>query len=297
VSLFIYNRPHLTAKVWAAVRQIRPRRLLVVADAPVDELDAQRCRETQLVVSRVDWPCDVDIDVAPRHLGCGPRMSSGIAWVFSRVDRAIFLEDDTVPHPSFFWFCRELLDRYDANDNVMQIGGTNLLGSFDHARSYSFSKFTLPPWGWASWSRAWARYDYYMDFWERERDALALRLGESFPRWNEIATAHIARPVSWDLQWNATLWRYGGLSVVPSSNLISNIGWGSEATLTRAKHSRYGNMPSEACSFPLTHPRGFDTAFDTLVERELFLLCDDVVGSGVFEEGDEGSVVARRGAT
>jgi hypothetical protein len=46
------------------------------------------------------------------NLGVGRRIATGLDWVFDQVDRAIVLEDGCVPHPSFFGFCQELLDRH-----------------------------------------------------------------------------------------------------------------------------------------------------------------------------------------
>ena len=38
----------------------------------------------------------------------------------------------------------------------------------------------------------------------------------------------------WDYQWLFALWCQNGLSVVPSENLVSNIGFGPDATHTRS---------------------------------------------------------------
>ena len=63
-------------------------------------------------------------------MGCAKRIVSGLDWVFSRVDRAIILEDDCLAHPDFFRFCEELLTRYEDNERIMQICGTNPLEKY-----------------------------------------------------------------------------------------------------------------------------------------------------------------------
>ena len=58
------------------------------------------------MVEAVDWPCEVSTNYSDVNLGCGERVSSGLDWVFDSVERAIVLEDDCLPHPSFFPFLR-----------------------------------------------------------------------------------------------------------------------------------------------------------------------------------------------
>src|SRR5207248_1893350 len=95
------------------------------------------------------------------NLGCRKRVWSGLDWAFERTDRAIILEDDCLPDQSFFQFCEELLEKYADNPQVMHIGGTNFQQdnpTFSIAQSYYFSHIAQI-WGWATWKRAWKKYD------------------------------------------------------------------------------------------------------------------------------------------
>jgi hypothetical protein len=275
VALFAYNRPRLTRHVWERIKRRQPARLLVVADGPASAADIERCEAVRALVGDVDWRCDADYLFAAEHMGNARRVSSGLAWVFGKVERAIILEDDTVPDPSFFGYCRELLARFEDEQSVMQIGGTNLAGSIAGDASYGFSKYTLPPWGWATWARAWRHYDFELSFWDSARRELQRRLDPHFPVWDAIVARYRESPLTWDVQWNATLWRFGALSVVPSVNLVSNIGWGDDATITRMSGSAFSNMVAGACALPLRHPLSFAASFDVVLEPCLFDLFAD----------------------
>jgi hypothetical protein len=72
-----------------------------------------------------DWPCDVRCNFSDWNLGCGRRVSSGLDWVFSTVDRAIILEDDCLASRGFFSFCDALLERYCDNESVWVISGNS----------------------------------------------------------------------------------------------------------------------------------------------------------------------------
>ncbi len=191
----------------------------------------------RLIVDSVDWPCEVHTNYADTNLGCRERPASGINWVFSLVEEAIFLEDDCLPDQSFFSFCAEMLIRYRNDERVMHVNGTNFIARYlERQSSYFFSKY-IWVWGWATWRRAWKHYDYTMATWER----LHRRLNTSFDSRREqaywIRTFDDARrdwrmAQAWDFPWIYSCWTRGGLAVTPSANLVENIGFGSDATHT-----------------------------------------------------------------
>src|SRR6267142_406558 len=127
ITFIIFNRPDTTARVFAEIARAKPPKLLIVADGPrVDRMgEAERCAQTRAVVERIDWNCEVLTNYSSVNLGCRNRVASGIDWVFEQVEESIILEDDCVPHPTFFRFCEELLERYRDDERVSQIGGAN----------------------------------------------------------------------------------------------------------------------------------------------------------------------------
>lgn len=280
VALLIFNRPETTAQVFAAIRAARPTTLLVVADGPRPERagEAERCAAARAVVEQVDWPCEVLRNYADVNLGCRRRVSSGLDWVFETVDEAIILEDDCVPHPTFFRFCAELLERYRDDERVMHIGGLNL--QVDRAAiagqaSYYFSRYNHV-WGWASWRRAWRHYDVRMSRWPAMRDAHWLRrvlndtAAERF--WADFFQAVFDQALdTWDVQWTLACWLADGLSILPAVNLIKNIGFGADATHTRGKWMGV-SLETEPLSFPLQHPSEVrrNACADDFVQRTVF---------------------------
>src|SRR4028118_433764 len=172
VVLIIFNRPAQTEKVFEVIRQAKPPKLLVIADGSRAERpgEAEKCAAARAVIDRVDWDCEVFKNYSDVNLGCDPRISSGLNWVFETVEEAIILEDDCVPHPTFFRYCEELLERYRHDARVMNISGQNVLfGRHRTEYSYYFSRYTLC-WGWASWRRAWQYFDVDVKLWPEIRD-------------------------------------------------------------------------------------------------------------------------------
>src|SRR3954453_1153033 len=161
VALLLFRRPEETARVFERIREARPRKLFLVADGPRpgNEEDAQGCEQARAVVERVDWPCDVVRDFADENLGLKKRIPRGLHRVFGEAPEAIILEDDCLPHPSFFRYCAELLERYRDDERVMMISGDNFQGGRRRTPdSYYFSRY-VHSWGWATWRRAWQHFD------------------------------------------------------------------------------------------------------------------------------------------
>lgn len=274
VVAVVYNRPQRAAELLEVLRAARPHTLFLVADAPrPDEgADAARCRATRAAVSHVDWPCEVVVDFADEHLGCARRMVSGLDRVFTQVDCAIVLEDDVRPTPSFFTYCDAMLDRYADDERVMHVDGANRVGEWlPEVRDYHFTRHGNV-WGWATWARAWARYDITLG---RQRTPAA-----------RAAIAHHAldaphrdllewmldsdlavRADAWDYQWTLARYAADGLTVTPARNLVTNVGFGADATHTRDRDDLAAATLAGALEPPYAGPD--DVGADDELDRAL----------------------------
>jgi hypothetical protein len=272
IIFIIFNRPIVTARVFAEISKIQPKTLFVVADGPrLDHPDDEKlCKETRDIIDQqLDWECDVHKNYAETNMGCGLRVSSGIDWAFEQVEEAIILEDDCVPHPSFFRYCQETLDMYRDDERVMMISGYNYLSQWKaRESSYLFSQF-VAIWGWATWRRAWKRYDYHMESWNQAESKQRVRQFLSDDLFYEAMAKNYDRSVrgeidTWDYQWGYACQVNSGLIVAPSVNLISNIGFGESAAHTKNSNHANANQSTFAMEFPLKRPNKVivDTAYD-----------------------------------
>jgi hypothetical protein len=264
VALFVFNRPGTTSRVFEAISRAQPAKLLLIADGPREnrEGEAEVCRQVREIVTSVNWPCEVVKNFSERNLGCRERMVSGLNWVFSQAEEAMILEDDCLPDSSFFPFCQELLERYRGDSRIAYISGDNLVGRhLKPADSYYFSQIG-GIWGWATWRSEWRRYDRHLADWPELREQRMLDEIFHDPKivefWTQIFNAmHENRgPDTWDYQWLYTGLRNNSLTIVPSVNLVTNIGFGEGATHTIQADSRF-IIPAIAMEFPLKHPASF----------------------------------------
>lgn len=261
VAFLIFNRPHTTERVFAEIARARPPKLLVVADGPRSDRpgEALLCAQTRAIVERIDWDCEVLTNFAEQNMGCKKRIASGIDWIFSQVPEAIILEDDCLPEQSFFRFCEEMLIRYRDDERVGMVSGGNLqFGRRRGDSSYYFSRYTHI-WGWATWRRAWQHYDRDIEQWPTFRregwvQQLFDRRGEQLYWEQSFELVHGGKLDTWDCSWTFASLLRGMLQIVPNVNLISNIGFGADATHTHVV-GEHANMPTAPIEFPLTHPQ------------------------------------------
>jgi hypothetical protein len=280
VVFIVFNRPDVTRQVLTVLEDLQPAQLFVIADGPRPDRpsDQAACSVVRDLIVNTPWKGELITNFSETNLGCKDRVSSGLDWVFSQVDRAIILEDDCLPDPTFFPYCRELLDHYRNDQRVMAISGNNF--QFDHKvseYSYYFSKYGHC-WGWATWKRAWKNYDVDMTLWPRVRDLNCLE--NIFHRerevayWTRILNAVYENKInSWAYRWMFACWIQSGLTILPNQNLVSNIGFDSGATHTEGI-SCFSNMKVCPIAFPLQHPSYvlIDTLADVRTDAIMFSL-------------------------
>lgn len=280
VVLIIFNRSGLTRQVLEQIEKARPSHLFIISDGPRTSKkgEQKRVQQTRKVVENISWPCEVKRKYSDKNLGCRESVSSGLDWVFSQVNRAIILEDDCVPHPTFFPYCEELLERYKDNEKISMISGDNFFSnSFCHSRgggnlynySYDFSYHSLI-WGWATWSRTWKTYRLAekmgVEYLEKNLHELDKFMNPT--RLQAIRQTLLGKIDTWDYIWQYAILISKGLCIYPSNNLVQNIGFDVDATHTEYP-TFHARLSTKELSFPLVHPKNIivNSSFEKQMEK------------------------------
>ena len=240
--LIAWRRPHTLRQVINAIRPIAPSRLFVACDGPNPDRfgEPEKVAATRAVIeNEIDWPCQIERLYSDVNQGCSVGPIRAITWFFEHVEEGIILEDDCVPHPDFIPFCTTLLEYYRYDTRVWCISGNNFQkGQWRGDGSYYFSRYNHC-WGWASWRRCWNYYDSNLNSWPILRDSGLLESIFEDPSertfWRAIWQRTYLKSVPitwWDYQWTFTCLSNCGLTVLPNRNLISNVGFGEDATHT-----------------------------------------------------------------
>ena len=277
ILFILFNRPDVTKIVFNRIREIKPSRLYVAADGPRTGKhgEPELCAQARAVIDGVDWPCDVKKMYRDINLGCGKAVSGAINWFFEEEEMGIILEDDILPDASFFGYCDELLRYYKDDKSVMHINGCNFQeGKKRGVGSYYFSAFPHV-WGWASWRRAWRAYDFNRSdlnyFYNLDKMRTYFEDKKIRETWYETFFRMNRKLVdTWDFQWNYAVWKVQGKVITPNRNLVSNIGFGVNATHTFQVDKRFANRKTESLSL-IQHP--VDTSIDSEADVFTFDYC------------------------
>lgn len=279
VVFIIFNRPDTTYKVFEEIRKAKPPKLMIIADGPREnrEDEVEKCAATRAIAEQVDWDCEVLKNYADVNMGCKNRVASGLDWVFSLVEEAIILEDDCLPHSTFFRYCEELLEKYRYDERINLISGDNFFEERHQQQySYYFSKYTHI-WGWASWRRVWNQYDVNMLLWPHviaNNDLENIFSTEQeIEYWKgKFQDIYDGKIDTWDYQLAFLSLVQNRLSILPNVNLVSNIGFREDATHTKAENSNLANLPCQEMIFPLKHAEYMirDTKSDLYTMRSYY---------------------------
>ena len=268
ILFIVFNRPVPTALVFDAIRKSAPAKLYIAADAPRNDVfeDEIRCREVREIAEGIDWPCEVKRLYQTTNLGCslGPR--TAFNWFFAQEKEGIILEDDCIPHSSFFLFAETMLEKFRDNKNILSINGSNLGYRLNNGDSYTFSRF-MNMWGWATWADRANSIDYSLKEWTKIKhpslylySKLRQNLFDFDIQWYKYWQHKFDLTVSgkevtwWDWQW---IWHQTfqkQLSVVPAVNLVSNIGFHEDGTHTKSSDNPAAAVKVHAMNFPIKHP-------------------------------------------
>ena len=263
VLFLVFNRPEVTARVFKEIRKARPKLLYVASDGPRHDIEGEEDRVVfvrEIITSGIDWDCELRTLFQSENLGCKRAVSGAIDWFFDNEEEGIVLEDDCLPDESFFPFCQELLKKFRYDDRVMAISGNNFQNGKSRTKySYYFSRYPHC-WGWATWKRSWALWDGQLSTWPELKssqffNSIEKRNSASSSYWNKIFDAVKAGKIdSWNYPWIYTCWTQSGLTVLPNTNLVSNIGFGEDSTHTKNKTDKQSKLSTGKMLFPLNHP-------------------------------------------
>lgn len=277
ILLLIFNRPDKTKKVFEKIRKVKPPRLYIAADGARESIIGEEFKVKKVrkqILNNIDWECRVETLFRKKNLGCKLAVSQAVTWFFKNEKQGIILEDDCLPSLSFFWFCETLLNKYKYVKEVKHISGANALGKIDILESYYFSAYP-GIWGWATWADRWNNYDVNLKKYKGKSSLNIFKKKYKIDaRFWEIIFFKVKEGLisTWDYQWFFSMWSNNGVSITPKYNLVSNIGFGEEATFTKNSNSELSKISVSALN-KIIHPSNISINFkeDFVLKSKYFL--------------------------
>ncbi len=282
ILFIIFNKKEETKQVFQSIRLQKPAKLFIAADGARDDKEGEqeKCEYVRKwVLDHIDWDCEVKTLFRDKNVGCGHGPAEAITWFFENVDEGIILEDDCLPNLSFFSFCEELLPKYRNDNNISIVSGNNFQPNqpLKIEGDYYFSVFPSTN-GWATWKRTWQDYDYYISKWktiDRNNFLSFLFSEKKYQLWwkDRFDTIYNQKPDDmWDFQFYFHCMNRRQLAIIPKGNLVTNIGYGADATHSSDPDNYFANFKMYDLIFPISHPieRNRNEQADLFIQQNLF---------------------------
>ena len=234
VVMFVFRRLETVRMIVDKVREAAPAKIYVFADGPREDVagEAELTEGVRAFIREaIDWDCEKELHFSERNKGCDKSIRDGLDLVFSREEMAVMLEDDAVPTPEYFLFCRELLLKYRDNKKVQFIAGYNAIGSKQIIRDdYTFGKTCPMNGAIAIWADRWNNCDFDLKDWpenkrqDRFHDVFFKR--ELRKRYYHLFDLVYDKTVTaWDYMIVHDLLNRDRFAAVPKVNLVTSYGY------------------------------------------------------------------------
>lgn len=230
IAIFAYDRPqHLEAMLASLFRcrGVERAPIVVFSDGPRGDRDRQDVLRVRQLLAELPRE-RVELVLAERNKGLKRSICDGVSAMTARHGRVIVLEDDLEMSPAALDYFNAALDKYADEMRVWSVSGyihdVPRLRDRDDAFFLPFAQ----PWGWATWERAWRRFDPEAEIADDLLASRAFRHAFSANGISDYATMlELARDGyidSWFVRWYLAMFREGGLSLFPPASLVTNRG-------------------------------------------------------------------------
>ena len=206
--------------------------LYVFCDGPRCSQDVEPVEATRREVQRV-LPSESNIVFREENWGLGKSIIEGTNRLTEKFGTVIVIEDDLVTSKYFLKYMQDALNLYADAEQVMQISGHMFPVEIPLKDDAFFLPFTTS-WGWATWRRAWKHFDPEMRKLRLLDESSKLRhqfdLNGSFPYFKMACNQRRGMTDSWAIRWYLSVFFNRGLTLYPTSSLVSNIGFDGTGT-------------------------------------------------------------------
>jgi hypothetical protein len=230
IILFVYNRPDHTRRTLAALAAnplAIESDLVIYADGPKRPEHQASVRAVRDLIRNTSGFKSVRIIEREANLGLANSIIAGVSEISAACGRVIVVEDDLVVLPDFLAFLNAGLERYQTEPSVLQISGYSY-PAHDGPAARSFFMPMVSCWGWATWSRAWKKFDPNMSvLGALDSDPVARRyfnVDDSYDYYGMACQQRQGKIDSWGIRWQLSLFAHNGLVLYPRDSLVYNSG-------------------------------------------------------------------------
>jgi hypothetical protein len=240
IALFVYNRVDCLRGTLESLSEnhgIENTEVFIFSDGskPGVEEDAAKVNAVREFIRNNRWKFTYRLIESEKNKGLAASVIAGVTRMIDEFGSVIVLEDDLEISKGFLNYMNAALAKYSNEESVMQVSGC--LAPIRSAVPDDSSCF-LPvstSLGWATWKRAWKKFDEHAAGYEELKTDTQLRrnfdLDGLRPFSNMLIRQMENKDIdSWAIRWWWTVFRSGGLVLYPGKSMVMHTGYGEGAT-------------------------------------------------------------------
>lgn len=236
IAVFAYRRARglaLTLDALERCPEYAQSRVYVFSDGASNERARRDVEDVRKVLHQRKTP-NMTVFESPQNKGLARSIIEGVTQLCDEHGRVIVMEDDLIASPVMLTWMNQALDAYQDDAQVMQVSAhTHRDPEFVQRSHGHFLPFTTT-WGWATWKRAWDKFDTHASGWEELASnaelSHAFDLNGAYPYAQMMRNQMDGRADSWGIRWYWSVFRNQGLVLFPPETMIFNRGADTKAT-------------------------------------------------------------------
>ena len=227
IVIFVYKRAEHTRRMLQSLRTNPDfvRSLVTVyCDGPKSDKDRDAVLATRRVVR--DLAPAARIVERVENFGLARSIITGVTEHCAKYGRVIVVEDDLIFSPFALDYFNDALDFYAGHERVMHVSGYMYPVRRRPPAAFLYREGTC--WGWATWQRAWAKFEsdpqVILNWIERHDQRRRFDINDTMYFWQMLSMQAQGKLDSWAIRWYGSIFMNGGLSLHPAQALIANKG-------------------------------------------------------------------------
>lgn len=230
IALFVYNRPNHTRQTVESLQKNKLAKesdLFIFADGAKAEKDKEAVQQVADYITTVDGFKSVTIVKQEKNLGLANSIIGGVTRLSESYGKFIAFEDDLICSPHTLTYLNDALERYKNEERIFHICASMHPIKVEDDMPETFLYRAPHSCGWASWKRAWDKFnpdidDLMSQFDEQKINDFTFDGKMNF--WNQMKAFKAGKNNSWAIRWYASVFLNKGLALNVTRSLINNIG-------------------------------------------------------------------------
>ncbi len=231
IILFTYNRIDHLKKTINSLKKNKISKfsdLIIFSDGAATKKQNYSVQEVRSYINNITGFKSLKIYCRNKNCGLSTNIISGISKVFKKYDTAIILEDDLVLNKFFLKYMNDGLDFYKNENCVASIHGYIYPIKFKKKIPTYFFLKGADCWGWATWKRAWNKFDKngkaLLEKIDKKNLKKEFNFNNSYNYYEMLKKQISGKNDSWAIRWYASAFLGNMITLYPTQTFVKNIG-------------------------------------------------------------------------